>query len=525
MLITTLVVAVVYLITKKPSIVDQVVIVTVPSGAEIKLNAKSYGNSPVKLEQVRVGIYTLTISKEGYETIEEQVNIAETPQLEFKLKLLTPAEVAGLSSEERIKKYQDKITEALASGRYILPRDNSAYHWTELLLGEDPTNPFALDTRETIRKRLLQAAQAAIGRGDLGDAKETLNYLLEFYQKDGEILAAANRLEAQLTTKRGEVRDWIRKAEEALQAGVLLEPLHASAYHFIKQALAIEPQNPHALGIRNEIKNAVLNLAEQTKERGDIEGAIRQLQQAALTFDDKQIRQRIGELQAFKAAEYAKVNDAEWRRRQGLDKHGRGDYSGAIGDLEFAITNDKGTADVIFALGHSLYQLGRLDQAATYLHQVPREAGEQYISARALLGEIAARRNDLNTALEFYQEARRLGGSNLYLPVRLDDLIERIEKHQQEKAAAPTPLAIRVKHDHGALRGSCSGTLTVDGAGVRYDGEDSFSANLVGVNAYVGKNELKLGFQNKSMTFKVATAEAERFKSALIKYQTAAAQK
>ncbi|MFY9572053.1 MAG: hypothetical protein WAV20_11695, partial [Blastocatellia bacterium] len=42
-LLTAMTVAAVYLVTKKPSTVDQLVILTVPSGAEIKLDSKDYG--------------------------------------------------------------------------------------------------------------------------------------------------------------------------------------------------------------------------------------------------------------------------------------------------------------------------------------------------------------------------------------------------------------------------------------------------------------------------------------------------
>src|ERR1051325_10743666 len=138
LLITALVLAVVYLITKKPSVIDQVVIVTVPSGAEIRLNAKSYGNSPVKLEQVKVGTYTLTISKEGYETIEEQVNIAETPQLEYTLKHVTPDEAVGRSLEDRISLYQQRATAALASNHYVWPQGDNAIYWVDLIREIDP---------------------------------------------------------------------------------------------------------------------------------------------------------------------------------------------------------------------------------------------------------------------------------------------------------------------------------------------------------------------------------------------------
>jgi hypothetical protein len=522
LLITALVAAVVYLITKQPSVVDQVVIVTVPSGAEIKLNAKSYGNSPVKLEQVKVGTYTLTISKEGYETIEDQVNIAETPQLEYTLKHLTPEEAVGRTAEERILMYQEKAATALASNHYVWPKENNAIYWVDLIRELDPANQFAIETRETIRRKLLQSALAAASRGDLGDAKETVNVLLESFPKDGEILAAANKLETQLATRRGEVRDWIHKAEEALRGGNLLDPQRGSALYFVRQALAIESQNPQAIALRGQIKDQILRFADQAQARGDTEGALRQLQQAALVFDDRQIHTRIKEIRDAKAAEIAKALDPDEKRKQGLLKYVRGDYYGAVEDLLFASTNGKGTPDVIFALGHSYFQQSKWDQAATYLRDVPRSVGDQYISSRGLLGEIAFRHGDMNTALDYYKEAHRLGGSNMYLLARLEDLIERIEKRQQEKAAAPTPIAIKVKHDHGALRGSCEGNLSVDGTGVRYDGEHSFAANLVGVTARVEKKALTLGFQGRTMKFEINAAEAERFREALMKYQDAA---
>src|SRR5690242_18676781 len=67
LLLTMFAVAAVYLLTRKPSTVDQVIILTVPSGAEVKLNSKNYGHTPIKLEQLVAGTYTLTIEKENYE--------------------------------------------------------------------------------------------------------------------------------------------------------------------------------------------------------------------------------------------------------------------------------------------------------------------------------------------------------------------------------------------------------------------------------------------------------------------------
>jgi hypothetical protein len=525
LLITALVAAVVYLITKKPSIVDQVVILTVPSGAEIQLDSKSYGNSPVKLEQVKVGTYTLTIVKDSYETITRQVEISDAGPLEFNLKRVTPIEAAGKSPEERLKMYQQSAEEALANNHLFFPAERNAFYFADLITEEDPSNQFAKDTKETIRKRVLQSAATAAARGDFADAKDTLSMLREYYAKDPEILAAASRLETQLSARRGDVRDLMRKAEDAFHAGNLVEPPNINALHYAKQTLAIEPQNSQAMGMRNQVKSRLVDLANQFRDRGDSEAEFRQLQFILTYFDDKQIRTRYYDLQQRRQTETAKSGEPESRRKQGLEKHRSGNFSGALSDLEYAVTNNRGTPDVIFALGHSYFQLGHLAEAATYLRQVPSSIGDQYISAKALLGEIAAKHGDYSTAVGFYKEALKLGGSNLYLPAKLDDMIDRIEKRQQEKATAPTPVFIMVKHPHGALRGSCSGQLSVDAGGVRYNGEHSFSANLVGVSAGISKKELRIGYQGQSIKFEVSPSEAERFRDALVRYQTAAAQK
>lgn len=522
--ITSLVAAVIYLVTKKPSTVDNLVILTVPSGAEIQLDSRSYGNSPIKLERLKVGTYTLTISKEGYEPVTEQIEVKESMPLEFKLKLLTPPEAADLNPEDQIALYQQKASEAFAQNHFLFPSENSALHYVELIRQNDETNQFANDMRENIRKRLLQIAQSNINAGNFGAAKEIYGNLLDYYPKDTDVKVAANRLDSQLSTKRGELRDYIRKAKDALNADVLLEPNKSSAYFYIQQALAIESQNPEALAVQSEIKSRVLNAAEQALARNDFDLAIKYLEQGQEKFSqDRHFQSLLQDVRFRRNTENAK-NDPKQRRLQGLQKYQDDeDLGGAVRDLEFAATNGQATPDVLFALGRLHFKLVHLDTAASYLRQVPKAADEQYRSAIALLGDVALQRGDKRSALEKYKEARAMGGSTLYTPAILDDKIEKIEKEFREKEAEPVPVSIQVKHPHGALRGSCSGTLSVDTAGVRYQGsEHNFSYNLVGISVRIKKDELTLGFQGKLETFKVGSAEAERFREALSKYQVAA---
>jgi uncharacterized protein HemY len=509
-LLTVLTIAAIYLLTKKPSTVDQLVILTVPSGAEIRLDPKDYGHSPVKLEQLAIGTYTLTITKEGFEPVVQEINVAESTTLEFKLKPIPPSDSLGLSPEEAIRQYQLQAEEAFARGNYMLGYEDTALYYADLILSSDPSNQFASEMRERIRKTEHQLARDAISRGDLGQAQDIYNFLIDNYPADEEARTAASKLENQLSLRRGELQNLVRKAEEALQSGNLIDPARASAYYYARQALAIDRTNAQARAVRDQVKKRRAEMSEQAFGRGDVESAINQMEQTIRLFpEDKQLKERLREFQSKRNAETAKVGDSNTRREQGLYKYRQEDFDDAIPDLEFAIVNGHGTPDVIFALGRSYMKIGQLDKAAVYFRQVKPSNDDQYRSAIAALGDIARERGDTSAALERYKEARQLGGSTLYSVAIL------------EKAAEPIPITVRAKHVHGGVfGGSCSGTLSITSTGVRYDGsEHVFSSNLVGVGVRIAKDELTVKFQDKSEKFKVVRADAERFSDTLSRFQ------
>lgn len=522
LMLTALTASGIYLVTKKPSTVDQVVILTVPSGAEIRLDSKDYGHSPVKLERLAIGTYTLTIAKEGFEPVVETITVAESASLEFKLKPVPPSEAVGLPAEEAIRQYQQQAEEALARGNYGVPYDGSARKYADLILNLDPNNSFALEMRERVRKTAHQSAESALSRGDHAQAQEIYAFLVDYYESDEEARAAAARLETQLLARRGEVREMVRKADEALQAGRLTDPPRASAYYYSKQALAIDRQNDKARQILNQVKEKLAAAGEQAYARGDVEAGIKQLDQVAQLFrEDKQIRARVRELQSTRAPEAAKPADANARRVRGLDHYLKENFNDAILDLEYAVFNGRGTPDVVFALARSYMRIGQLDQAESYFLKVPHSPADPYHSSLAALGDIAYQRGDSATAVERWKEARQLGGSTQYSVATLEDKIERIEKKQREKAAEPTPLTIPAKHLHGFLGGSCSGTITINSTGVRYDGEHPYSYSIAGVEVRTTKDEMTIQFQKGSQRFKVARTDAERFRETLSRYKQA----
>jgi thioredoxin-like negative regulator of GroEL len=528
LLLTILTMAAIYLLTKKPSTVDQLIILTVPSGAEVEIDSKEYGQSPVKLEQLAMGTYTLTITKDNYEPIVEQITISEatsTSPLEYKLKLLPPPEFSNLSPEDQIKLYLLQSQDAFNRGNFAIGYGGTALYFADLVLSRDSGNQLAQEMRERIRKIEHQLAQEAYASGELGKAQEIYNVLVENYPDDREARAALSRVENLLASRKGDVRDLVRKAQEALQAGKLIDPSRASAYYYSKEALAIDKQNAQARAVRNEIKDRLALRVEDLYRRGDVDSAIIQLEKAMPLFpeDNKQLRARHRELTASRATEVAKESDPNNRRIEGLQKYREEKYREAIPDLESAIANGRATPDVLSAIANSFMKLGQLERAASYFRQIQPSDDDTYRSAVAALGDIARERGDTATALEQYKKARQLGGSTLYSVATLDDRIERIERKQREKAAEPIPISIRVKHIHGGLMGgSCSGALTIDSKGVRYDGtEHTYSSNLVGVGVRIAKDEMTVKFQDKSEKFKVARSEAERFSDTLSRFQQA----
>jgi tetratricopeptide (TPR) repeat protein len=523
LMLTALTVAAVYLVTKKPSTVDQLVILTVPSGADIRLDSKDYGHSPVKLERLAIGTYTLTISKEGFESIVQPLPVTESGPVEFKLKPVLPSETVNLPAEEQIKQFQQQAEDAFARGYYGTVYEGSALNYADMIKRLDPNNTFAAEMRERVRNAAHQSAQAAIPRGDLAQAQEIYNFLVEYYPADEEARSAAARLENLLSARRGEVRELLRKADEALQAGLLAEPgSRTSAYYYSKQALAIDRQNEKARQIRNQVKETLSAAGNQAYARGDVEAAIKQLEQVGQLFpEDKQARARVREIQTNRATETAKATDPNTSRQRGLDAYLHGNFEEAIPDLEHAVVNNQGTQAVVFALARSYLKLNHLDQAEPLFRQVRPAAGDDaYRSSLAALGDIAFQRGDSTTAIERWKEARQLGGSTIYPVATLDDKIDRIEKKQREKAAEPSPLTIQVKHLHGGLLGgSCSGTLTINATGVRYDGEHVFASNLVGAGVSLTKDEMVITFQGKPQKFRAARADAERVRETLARYQ------
>ena len=92
-----LAVAFAMLLTSRKKTVDALVIVTLPSGAEVVFDGKPLGPSPVKLEGVRIGTHVLSASKDGFVAAEQEVVVTDghDEPVELELKPVAPPGRAG----------------------------------------------------------------------------------------------------------------------------------------------------------------------------------------------------------------------------------------------------------------------------------------------------------------------------------------------------------------------------------------------------------------------------------------------
>lgn len=520
-ILTLLTAAGIRLVTKVPAVVDQIIILTFPSGAEITFDNKPLGQTPVKIEALTAGTHLIQISKDGYEVVTDELEIVEPRTLDYKLKLIQPPGTAALTYEERVHQYQEKTEMLLASGHYAIPYYGSALYYVDMILDLDDSNQYANQSRDRIQKLLHQEVQAALNRSDLGRAQEVYSVLLEQFRRDEAARIGLLRLEGQLAARRGEVRGLLRKAEEAERAGRMVEPEGHSAYYYSRQVLAIDRQNAGALAVHNRVKQYLMKDLDLVNDPKDLDAAVNRTQRAAVLFpDDKSLAKRLQELNSLQVERARKANDANTRRVEGLAKFRRGEYSEALSDLEYAAENGYNIPEVNFSLGSSYFHLNDLERAAHYLRRVPHTAGEMYISAQAALGDISAEKGDLKSALARYKDARASGGSSLYDVGKLDDKIVKTEQRIKEKYAEPTSLTIRVTHGHGALRGSCKGTLTVGQTEVRYSSDEhTYTDNVTSASVLVTKDSFIVAFGGKPQEFKASPADKERFKATLTQYQ------
>src|ERR1700752_4338365 len=333
-LLTLLSAAAILLITRPTSTVDQIVILTVPSGADIMFDSQQLGHSPVKLEGVRIGNHKLAITKDGFEPVEKDVYVGEARTIDVKLKPVPPPGTAGLPREDQIREYKRQAEDAFARGDYAIPYEGkSALYFADMVLTLDESNQSALDMREQVRKALHQSAQTAFNRGELGQAQEIYGVLVSNYPEDETARSGVAKVANLLMAHR---RELVSKAEECLRLGKLIQPDRDCAYYYAKEALSLDRQNTAARAVYNRVRDSLESGAEEAVQSGELDAAINRFEQVVRFFpEDKHAAEQLKEVQDQRKDEVAKTYNPAYRRLQGLDKYNNRQYAEAAQDLEF----------------------------------------------------------------------------------------------------------------------------------------------------------------------------------------------
>ncbi len=146
------------------------------------------------------------------------------------------------SRHERIETLLTRAQEFLQKEQYAVPGNNDALHTFKQVLEIDPNNQQAMAGITTAGDKVLELAMKA---KDAKQWDQARNYLRQALIINPENLIAQKALEevAIGKAKQTELNDWLKKAQERLAAGQLVEPVGGNAAFLFAQVLQHDPSN------------------------------------------------------------------------------------------------------------------------------------------------------------------------------------------------------------------------------------------------------------------------------------------
>jgi len=118
-------------------------VVSTPTGAEVWLNGRSYGSTPAEIASVREGEHTIKLSKEGYETVEQDVSVVVGEKTEVHVNLPI---VVQVESDESVTEVTEQFSEQLI----FLASDGSLYMSDMASATSSPLASFTLPVRGAV---------------------------------------------------------------------------------------------------------------------------------------------------------------------------------------------------------------------------------------------------------------------------------------------------------------------------------------------------------------------------------------
>ncbi|MEW5979159.1 MAG: PEGA domain-containing protein [Acidobacteriota bacterium] len=251
-----------------------------PPGAAVLIDGVQKGVTPLRLEAVASGKYYLQLSKQGYQSSGQEIDLVPGQALTLSLPL-SALVVPVLPWEELKQQAQTLVDE----GKLI-----EAVEACNQLLLSDPGNAFALSTKERIRAELLEQSQEAIRNKQWDSARQVLNRSLGLFPGDSEALGMLKMIRPKLKKP----VPTIDAAEKERHANILaLQQRITTAFEsgnyfrpdgvvgLVRQLEEISPGDVIGRGTMDKIHRMIVDQAERKLQRKDFAGLkseIRQLE-------------------------------------------------------------------------------------------------------------------------------------------------------------------------------------------------------------------------------------------------------
>lgn len=425
--LVSLAVAFGFLLTARKKTVDALVIVTLPSGAEVTFDGKSLGPAPVSLEDVRIGSHSVRVAKDGFVGIERQIDVDSEADVdapvEFDMKPIAPPGSVARTPAEQVQEFTGLAEDAFSRGDLTVPSDRSALYYADAILSLDRGNAYASELRGRIRDELIESARAAARDRDFERAKEEYEQFVSAFPGDVDAAAGLAGATEQLRRDIDRAKDALARGEAALRAGRLIDPDGRSAYAYAQRALAADPENASAVSLKRRVRDRAFQQASSLVASGRVESAAALYGRlVALYPADRAVRAEFDRLMGGEALDALRSH-----RAAGLEAYRLGNYRLAADHLQAAVALGAADSETRAALGMSLLKLGDDAKARRELERSAVQDGSQR-DVLVSLGDLAARSGDLKKALDYYRRARRADGSEPGETERLDAQIADLER-------------------------------------------------------------------------------------------------
>ncbi len=461
------------------------VVKTTPPGANVSIDGRARGVSPLTLGDLRSGGHQIRVTREGFKDLVQQVEILPyaTENVHWTLEPLIPQ----LTNEQlaEVESLKKKLESAEKENILLPPPDDyNVLFFTNRILAIDPANAYALDLKTKLGENLRRAADLAYAREEWIEAERQYKNVALIYPNDisiNERLAdIAAKIDESMKDRDKQVAEWKAKAEAALNSGNFLPPGKDNALDSIRAIQRLDRKNDYSRQALVRLKEALQNRGDTEIASGDWQGARTDFRQLLQYFaDDAYSKSRLAMVEA-KVAEAAQAEQQQKLqhlqeeqlsrqkvaalRQSALTAYRVGQYPKAISEWQEYLKIDPNSDEAYYYIGTSYTEQKQYDTAILNLEKCVT-LNPSNAQAQLSLGLLYdRRRGDLKRAMEHLNKAKDLGGAEKYGPDKLQAMIQDLQDRLQTGLLQQTPFAVEHRHAFS----SCRGNLRLTDEGVEY---------------------------------------------------------